>query len=104
MMDLPLSKLPPEVLPRFWSKITVTPHCWDWQAKSRIGDYGVFTVRAGVQRLAHRLSYEIHYGEAPPGRMVVRHRCDNPLCVNPDHLELGTHADNMRDKVRRGRT
>ncbi|KJK11726.1 hypothetical protein UB48_26925, partial [Pseudomonas sp. 2(2015)] len=84
--------------------MTVTPHCWDWQAKSRIGDYGVFTVRAGVQRLAHRLSYEIHYGEAPPGRMVVRHRCDNPLCVNPDHLELGTHADNMRDKVRRGRT
>jgi hypothetical protein len=81
----------------------VTPHCWEWQARAEINGYGTFTVRSGVQRLVHRLAYEIHAGEPPPKGLVVRHRCDNPKCVNPDHLELGTHAENMRDKVSRGR-
>lgn len=103
-MHHPLSKLPEKTLLRFWSKVDVTPGCWLWTpTRALINGYGMFTVRAGVQRLAHRLSYELHYGEVPPKGMHVRHRCDEPLCVNPDHLLLGTPADNMRDKVMRGR-
>ena len=49
-------------------------------------------------RKAHRLAWALHNGEDPAGR-VVRHRCNNPSCVNPEHLEIGTHADNMHDKV-----
>lgn len=53
--------------------------------------------------LAHRASYRIHNGEIPQG-MLVRHRCDNPACVNPDHLELGTHQQNSSDRALRGTT
>ena len=102
-MHIPLSKFPEQLELRFWSKIVITPHCWEWQPRSRINGYGIFTIRAGEQKLAHRLSYEMHFGEVPAKGLVVRHRCDNPLCVNPDHLMLGTPADNMRDKVARGR-
>lgn len=102
-MHCPLSKLPDQVLLRFWSKVRVTPHCWEWTAKSRVSGYGIFTVRQGRQALAHRFAYEIFHGAPPSPGLVVRHKCDNALCVNPDHLELGTHAENMRDKVLRGR-
>ena len=102
-MNLPLSKLGDQVLLRFWSKVRVTPHCWEWQAGLHPYGYGVFTVGTGDQRLAHRFSYEVMHGGPIPKGLVVRHRCDNPPCVNPAHLELGTHADNMRDKVARGR-
>jgi hypothetical protein len=51
---------------------------------------------------AHRVAWTIA-NDAEPGSLLVRHRCDNPTCCNPAHLELGTHADNMRDKVERGR-
>lgn len=104
MMHSPLSKHPEKVLLRFWAKVRITPHCWTWEAKSNINGYGAFQVGTGVKRLAHRFAYEIHHGEPPPAGLVVRHRCDNIKCVNPDHLELGTHADNMRDKVLRGRS
>lgn len=76
--------------------------CWEWVKEIGSFGYGVFSY-AGVNRLAHRVSYELSIGEIPSG-MIVRHKCDNPPCVRPGHLELGTLADNNRDAARRGRT
>lgn len=85
---------------RFWRKVRVTPGCWEWLATP--GErHGRIWFR-GSPRGAHRVSYELHNGPIPAG-LVVRHRCDNGRCVNPDHLELGTKADNSRDMVERGR-
>ncbi len=91
---------------RFWAKVNKTDRCWLWTAATLTdGGYGTMTVRRGgrtVSKRAHRLSWELHFGEIPPG-MEVCHRCDNPLCIRPDHLFLGTHTDNMRDMARKGR-
>lgn len=63
--------------------------------------YGRIMV-ARVKYMAHRLSYSLNSGPIPDG-YVVRHKCDNPSCINPEHLEVGTQADNIADKVSRGR-
>lgn len=63
--------------------------------------YGRIMV-ARVKYMAHRLAYSINNGPIPDG-YVVRHKCDNPSCINPEHLEVGTQADNIADKVSRGR-
>lgn len=79
--------------------------CWLWtgtvRAVSRNRSYGCISVRGNYLR-AHRYSYEIFKGYIPSGMMVC-HRCDNPLCVNPDHLFLGTNRDNVDDMLRKGR-
>jgi hypothetical protein len=71
--------------------------CWGWRRRSKRGDYGMIR---GIP--AHRLSYEIHVGPIPEG-MIVRHICDNPPCTRPDHLLVGTAADNVADMIERER-
>ncbi len=92
----------------FWEKVDkngpVVAHvgtpCWDWTGSRISTGYGNATV-AGKHVLAHRFSWEMANGRKPAG--VIRHRCDRPCCVRPDHLLEGTHADNARDARERGR-
>lgn len=87
---------------RFESKFTKgTPEeCWNWTDSLRRG-YGKMKVGYTNYR-AHRIAYSVYKGEIPEG-MYVCHSCDNPSCVNPNHLWLGTHDDNMKDKAKKGR-
>lgn len=90
---------------RFWEKVDKSGECWVWTAKAKSAfGYGMLQRGARGEGLvmAHRLSYELHFGPIPNG-LCVLHSCDNPPCVRPDHLHLGTKADNMREKVERGR-
>lgn len=88
---------------KFLTKILKTEHCWLWQG-SRFSDgmrYGQFRFN-GKNWKTHRFSYAIHIGSIPCG-MSVLHTCDNPICVNPAHLYLGNHNQNMKDMAERGR-
>ena len=79
--------------------------CWSWSGAKDSKGYGTLSNRdRGVSspEKAHRVSYEKHNGEIPKG-MIVRHKCDNPECTNPEHLEVGTQKDNMQDCSKRGR-
>ncbi len=89
---------------RFWKNVRKTETCWLWTGGTR-GKYGRINVK-GVGRAAHRFSWELHRGEVSEGFDLL-HTCpggDNPLCVNPDHLRVGTQADNAKDAVERGQT
>lgn len=74
--------------------------CWEWLASKNYG-YGQFRVFGTIQK-AHRISYEL-YVEEIPNKMSVLHKCDNPFCVNPHHLFLGTQQDNVDDMINKGR-
>lgn len=94
-------------LARFWKHVNKSEGCWNWRG-SFIGTmgYGQFKFNTGEAwsyRYAHRVSWVIHNGLIPEGRLVL-HDCDNPKCVRPDHLFLGSHADNMTDAKIKGRT
>lgn len=75
--------------------------CWEWVGYYGSGGYGMMS-KDGKNQRAHRISYEAHKGPIPKGN-VVRHTCDNPACINPDHLILGTQKDNVADREARGR-
>ena len=75
---------------------------WQWKAGKTSYGYGLMSIGKKLE-YAHRVSYQIHNGKIPQG-MHVLHSCDDPGCVNPEHLHLGTNEDNIREKVERGRS
>lgn len=97
------------MLERFESKyIPVTESgCWLWTASSHGRGYGLFHtgrgIRKGKMEFAHRVAYELYKGVRPEANQSVCHSCDNPCCVNPNHLFLGSHDDNMKDMASKNR-
>lgn len=95
------------VIGRFWSRVGGPREdetaCWPWTGSAHQGGYGYVSIR-GKHFMASHLSWMLHHVRAvPPGRQVL-HACDNPPCVNPAHLSVGTILENMDDMVRRGRS
>ena len=100
---------PLPIYPRFYAKFIVHPRtrCWIWTSKKSRNKrwdkpYGILSC-GSTFKTAHRISWRLHHGEIPFG-LYVLHHCDNPLCVNPEHLFLGTQQDNLDDMKRKQRS
>jgi hypothetical protein len=106
------------IIERFWMKVTkrgrrvkgVRGRCWEWTGALDTHGYGQIaenkpegSSKPAPRYLAHRFSYRLHFGEIGVG-LVIMHRCDNPVCVRPTHLKMGTHEDNVRDRGSKNRT
>lgn len=91
---------------RFFSKVEMIPfhECWEWIGAKRPKGHGCLLYKRGtnIMTAAHRVSYELHRGPVPR-HLFVCHKCDNPSCVNPNHLFLGTNQDNVNDMLSKGR-
>jgi len=101
-----LGNLPkhPPLSDRFWSHVDTSGECWVWTAAraSKRGGYGRFGIENQQTEYAHRVSWRLAYGPIPTGLWVLHH-CDNPPCVRPSHLFLGTQVENMADMTIKGR-
>lgn len=86
---------------RFWAKVDKSGECWEWTGCKQPSGYGKFRINSQHHR-AHRVAWQLTYGDIPSD-LLVCHHCDNPSCVNPAHLFLGTQKDNVQDSVRKGR-
>jgi len=95
------ARRPGPLAPRFWRKVNKTPSCWLWAGTFYPTGYGVIRV-SGRNMRAHRVSWELEHGPIPDDQWVL-HRCDVRACVRPDHLYLGTNADNVADMLAKGR-
>jgi HNH endonuclease len=95
-----------QLAPRFWPKVVRSEGCWLWTgaqvAAPGAPPYGSFRITERTSIRAHRFSWILHFGEIPDD-LIVCHTCDVRLCVRPDHLFLGTHIDNVRDRDAKGR-
>lgn len=91
----------PDFVSRFWKFVEKTSTCWNWVGSKCFYGYGQLSIQ-GKPKRANRISYEMHKGEIPI-HMFVCHSCDNPSCVNPDHLWLGNQKDNMKDMKKKNR-
>ena len=102
--ELDLVAVAPEDEAYFWSRTEKLglDDCWAWRGTATPGGYGFFS-RKRTTVYAHRLSYELHNGLRIPKGYYIMHTCDNRLCVNPNHLRLGSPRDNTRDAIDKGR-
>ena len=103
---MPVNKTLPE---RFWKKVKISSEdeCWEWQGMTIRSGYGRIYTGNYKKELAHRVAWQLTYGDIPDGEgyhgTCVLHTCDNRKCVNPKHLFIGSHADNIHDMCRKGR-
>ena len=96
-MNLPQT----EIVSKFMSRVEITDKCWNWKGGKNIWGYGQFHFD-NHQNGAHRFAYKTFNGPIPD-KLYVCHQCDNPACVRPTHLFLGTSSDNRKDCFRKGR-
>jgi len=92
------------IVSRFWPKVSKSDGCWEWTGSTTSGYRSIQSVSARRPLYAHRVSFAIHFPNVDLTKKLVLHRCDNRLCVRPDHLFVGSSADNARDAWAKGRS